>query len=64
MTLTTGFKKLWGTGAEFREQLIVALAMLAVTALYEAISYFLISDFQLNPYELMGTWAGLICVWL
>ncbi|MBP9757380.1 MAG: nicotinamide mononucleotide transporter [Candidatus Pacebacteria bacterium] len=62
-TLST-FKKLGGSGAEFGEMVIVAVAMFAVACLYEAISYQFVSDFHINPYELVGTWAGLICVWL
>lgn len=58
------FGRLWGTRTEFREQLIVTLAMLAVTGLYEVVSWSFVPDFHINPYEFVGTWAGLVCVWL
>ncbi|OHA84527.1 MAG: hypothetical protein A2408_00245 [Candidatus Yonathbacteria bacterium RIFOXYC1_FULL_52_10] len=54
-----------GDRAAHREQARIALAMLAVTALYEAASaYVLGPDFALNWYEVIGTWSGLTCVWL
>lgn len=46
------------------ENAYVTLAMLLVTLAYEALSAHLVPDFAFNPYEFMGTWAGLTCVWL
>ena len=56
--------KILGTRKAFREQALVALAMLAVTALYEIGSMYLVPGFSLNIYEFVGTWSGLVCVWL
>jgi nicotinamide mononucleotide transporter len=38
--------------------------MFAVTALYEYISIRFVSGYSLNIYEFLGTWSGLVCVWL
>jgi nicotinamide mononucleotide transporter len=40
------------------------LAMLAVTTLYELTASQIVPNFQINWFEFVGTWAGLICVWL
>ncbi len=38
--------------------------MLAVTTLYELVASHIVPDFTINWYEFVGTWAGLVCVWL
>jgi nicotinamide mononucleotide transporter len=38
--------------------------MLAVTAAYEAAAAHVAPDYSFNAYEFVGTWSGLICVWL
>jgi len=61
------FKKisrLWGNRNEHIEQLKVAAIMFAVTTLYEYISIHFIPEYSLNMYEFLGTWSGLVCVWL
>ena len=55
---------LLGTRAEHVEQFKVALVMLAVTAAYVLVSRYLVADHQFNIYEFLGTWTGLVCVWL
>lgn len=54
----------WGTRRDHLENAKVAILMLLVTALYEGISFYLLSDFIFNSYEFIGTWAGLTTVWL
>ncbi len=61
---TKKFGRLWGTRAENIEQIKVAAIMLLVTALYELGSKHFIPDFSFNIYEFVGTWTGLVCVWL
>lgn len=56
--------RLIGTRNEHVEGLFVALAMFVVTALYEYISILISPDYVLNPFEFVGTWSGLVCVWL
>jgi nicotinamide mononucleotide transporter len=38
--------------------------MLAVTALYEYAATLFVSDYTINWYEFIGTFSGLVCVWL
>ena len=57
-------KKLLGTRVEWVEQFRVAIAMLLVTATYAALSRLFINGYQLNWFEFLGTWTGLVCVWL
>lgn len=38
--------------------------MLAVTALYELASSHFAPAYHFNIYEFIGTWSGLVCVWL
>lgn len=47
-----------------KEGFLVALAMFAVTAVYEVASAHIAPDYSFNGYEFVGTWSGLICVWL
>lgn len=56
--------RLWGTRKEHIEQIRVAGIMFAVTALYEYISIQFVPGYSLNIYEFLGTWSGLVCVWL
>lgn len=56
--------KLFGTKEENIEQVKVAILMFLVTALYESISRYYIPEYAFNIYEFLGTWSGLICVWL
>lgn len=56
--------RLCGTRKEHVEQLKVAAIMFAVTALYEYISIRFVPGYSLNIYEFLGTWSGLVCVWL
>jgi nicotinamide mononucleotide transporter len=56
--------RLVGSREEHIEQLKVALVMLAVTALYEYASINLVEGYVFNIYEFLGTWSGLVCVWL
>ncbi len=58
------FNKLFGDKAALQESLLVALSMLAVTALYEYIMLLVIPDFAINWYEFTGTWFTLTAVWL
>lgn len=62
--MNTSITRVLGTGAEHRESLGIALAMAVVTAAYSALSYMLVDGYQLNVYELVGTWTGLVTVWL
>jgi nicotinamide mononucleotide transporter len=56
--------RLWGNRAEHIEQLRVALIMFVVTAIYEYVSIQFVPGYSLNVYEFLGTWSGLVCVWL
>lgn len=58
------FVALFGNKKEHMENLKVAISMLVVTVLYEYISYYFIPTFEFNIYEFVGTWSGLVCVWL
>ncbi len=53
-----------GTRRENIEQVKVAAAMFAVTALYEWLTIAVLPDYSLNLFEFVGTWTGLVCVWL
>ncbi len=64
MNTSSKIAAFWGGKAAHIEHAYVVVAMLAVTLLYEAISAQLIPDFAFNAYEFVGTWAGLVCVWL
>jgi len=57
-------EKLFGTRAEHLEQLKIAFAMLFVTAMYALASYQFVFGYHFNAYEFIGTWTGLVCVWL
>ena len=56
--------RLLGDKQAHKEHIIVVLSMLAVTALYQFIASSVISDYAVNWFEFVGTWAGLTCVWL
>lgn len=56
--------QLLGTRAQHIESLRVAMFMLAVTIFYEIVSAELIPGFQFNWFEFIGTWSGLVTVWL
>jgi nicotinamide mononucleotide transporter len=57
-------EKIWGAEIERREMLQVAGAMLLVTIVYQGISAYVLTDFQFNWFETIGTWSGLVTVWL
>lgn len=63
-TYTSWIKRLLGDSQARFEHMVVVVAMLGVTALYEYIALSFIPDFAINWYEFVGTWAGLTCVWL
>lgn len=56
--------KIFGSKADHIESLGVALSMFLVTMTFEYISSLVVRDFSLNWFEFVGTWAGLVCVWL
>lgn len=64
MTFTKTMQALFGSRKAHIENLIVATLMLGVTSAYELISRHFIPDFSINWFEFVGTWAGLVCVWL
>ncbi len=57
-------RALWGNKKENLEQIGIALSMFFVTALYELISRHFVPGYSFNIYEFIGTWSGLVCVWL
>ena len=63
-TNTVWIKRLFGDYVAHKEHLLVVVAMLIVTVLYEFLATTFIPDFAINWYEFVGTWAGLVCVWL
>lgn len=63
-TTTRGLVRFAGTAAEHKEGALIALAMFAVTALYEMVSVHFVPGYALNLFEFVGTWSGLVCVWL
>jgi nicotinamide mononucleotide transporter len=56
--------RFWGTWREHKESLYVAALMFLVTGLYELASLYFSPAYAFNAYEFVGTWSGLICVWL
>lgn len=56
--------KAFGNIAQHIESLWVALGMLLVTILFEYISFLVMSELSFNWFEFVGTWTGLVCVWL
>lgn len=56
--------KLWGTKKEHIEELKVALIMFIATVLYVGISRYFVAEYSFNTCEFIGTWTGLVCVWL
>ena len=56
--------RLLGTKAEHKEHALVVLAMLLITITYEWLALTLVDGLTLNWFEFVGTWAGLVCVWL
>jgi len=57
-------RKIFGSKADFRESMLVALTMLAVTIAYESAMMLMIPDFAIHWYEFFGTWFVLNAVWL
>ena len=53
-----------GNKAQHVENILVTLAMLGITMAYEGLSSYVIPDFQFNWFEFIGTWSGLVTVWL
>lgn len=64
MITRQSIQALLGDRVAHRENALVATAMLLVTLLYEGVSAQLIPGFTFNMYEFVGTWSGLVCVWL
>lgn len=64
ITTQNNLIRLFGGKKAHIENILVAVAMLAVTALYECISWYLLPTFTFNIYEFIGTWSGLTTVWL
>ena len=62
--MKTIITKLIGDKKAHIEGVLVALAMILVTAIYEVGTAHFASEYSFNVYEFMGTWAGLVCVWL
>ncbi|MEK7641714.1 MAG: nicotinamide riboside transporter PnuC [Patescibacteria group bacterium] len=60
----TKVKRLLGTKKEHIEQLKVGVIMFAATTVYVLLSKYFVPNYSLNVFEFIGTWAGLICVWL
>ncbi|MCX6755703.1 MAG: nicotinamide riboside transporter PnuC [Candidatus Nomurabacteria bacterium] len=60
----TKIKRLLGTKSEHIEGAKVAVLMLLATVAYELLSRHFIPDYHFNMWEFIGTWTGLICVWL
>jgi nicotinamide mononucleotide transporter len=57
-------RRLLGSHREHTEQLTVAFCMLAVTYIYMTLTKHFIPEYAFNVYEFIGTWSGLVCVWL
>lgn len=64
ITTQNSLTRLLGGRKEHIENIIVAIVMLAVTALYECITWYFLPTFTFNVYEFIGTWSGLTTVWL
>lgn len=65
MTITRiAVQRFFGSWKEHKESFRVAFYMFVVTALYELASKQFSPDYALNVYEFVGTWSGLVCVWL
>ncbi len=58
------YTRITGSRQEHLENFKVTLAMFAVTLAYEWVSSQIIPGFVFSGYEFLGTWAGLVCVWL
>ena len=56
--------KLFGTKKEHLEQLRVAAVMFVATSIYIFASKYFVQDYSFNIFEFIGTWTGLVCVWL
>ena len=46
------------------ENLYVTFIMLAATIIYEVVSLHVAPGYAFNPFEFVGTFSGLVCVWL
>ena len=57
-------RRLWGGEKERRESVAVAAAMFVLAVLYELASRQLAPSYAFNIFEFVGTWTGLVCVWL
>ena len=64
ISFTTGVGRLVGSKSDYRESAYVALLMLLVTIAYELFSKMVFVDFSFNINEFVGTWSGLVTVWL
>ncbi len=61
---TQWFVRMFGDTKAHKEHILVVLAMFSVTLLYEWLASIAVPDFSFNWYEFVGTFAGLVCVWL
>ncbi len=64
ISFKTGLVRMLGNVQDYRESIFVALAMFGVTVAYELASSYVFPDFSFNLYEFIGTWSGLVTVWL
>lgn len=58
------FQKIIGDAAAHKENALVAFTMLLCTLCYAFISAYVIPDYRINWFEFIGTWSGLVTVWL
>lgn len=64
ITFKTGIQRFVGSRREYFECSYVIASMFLVTVLYEIFSKSMFPDFSFNVYEFIGTWSGLVTVWL
>jgi nicotinamide mononucleotide transporter len=63
-TATQWRARLLGNKKAHIEHIKVVFLMLLVTVAYEYIALIIIPEFKINWFEFVGTWAGLVTVWL
>ncbi len=61
---TSNMIRLWGTRQDHKEQFFVLVVMAIATVAYELVSQYFVPSHAFNVYEFVGTWSGLVCVWL
>jgi len=62
--MNTALAPLIGTKRNLIESMLVGVFMFAVTMIYEMVSAYFVPEYSLNMFEFVGTWSGLVCVWL